>query len=226
MGTNVYFISGLSANCHVFDKLELPEGFEKKYIEWKIPHIHQTLEDYARMMANDIDTTQPFVLVGYSLGGIIIQEMNHFLSPQKNIIIASMKHESETPSLFRLGRKIKFAERFPFWQLVDNRKVKEVFARFVYHIKDIDMLEYVSYTDPVYMQWGVTQILNWHPLAKCPNLFHIHGTRDQTFPHKLIKDACFIEGGDHFMVFKRHKKVSAILNKILLEEQVQKLMSS
>ncbi|MDL2214820.1 alpha/beta hydrolase [Dysgonomonas sp. OttesenSCG-928-M03] len=218
MIVNVYFVSGLSANCQVFDKLELPEGYQKKYIEWYIPRIDETLEEYARNMAANIDTTQPFILVGYSLGGIIIQEMNHFLSPLKNIIIASIKDESEIPPLLRLGRKIKFAQRFPFWQLVDNRRVKEIFAHFVYHIKDIDMLEYVSYTNPVYMKWGVTQILNWHPSIVCPNLFHIHGTRDQTFPHKLIKNAYVIKGGDHFMVFKRHKKISAALNQILLKE--------
>lgn len=221
MNVNVYFVSGLSANCDVFDKLDLPEGYNKNYIEWYIPHIDETLEEYAANMAVNIDKTQPFILVGYSFGGIIIQEMNKFVNPLKNIIIASIKHESEIPPLFKFGQKIKFAQRFPLWSMVDNKRIKELFAYFIYRVKDIEILKYVSYTDPIYMQWSIYQIFNWKPTITCKNIFHIHGTRDQTFPAKYITDAQFVEGGDHFMVFKRSKKLNAVLNDILLNRTEQ-----
>lgn len=219
MGINVYFISGITANCHVFDQLELPEGYSKIYIEWLIPDIKDTLEQYTIRMAKDIDTSQPFILVGYSFGGIIIQEMNRFLNPLKNIIIASVKNHEEFPPLLRFGRKIKFAERFPWWSLTDNQKLKDLLARYIYRIRDIDMFKYVSYTDPVYMRWSVHHILNWESKVECPNLYHIHGTRDITFPHKYIKDAHFIERGDHLMVMKRPKQINTILAQILLNKR-------
>jgi pimeloyl-ACP methyl ester carboxylesterase len=218
MAINVYFVSGLSANCHVFDKIELPAGFEKQYIEWIIPRADETLEEYARNMAKAIDASQPFVLVGYSFGGMIIQEMNKFLHPVKNILIASVKHDSEMPSWMRFGRRIKFAERFPFWQLIDNKRVKDALAPLVYHLRDVEMSTYVTHTNPVYMQWSVSQILNWKPGIECPNLYHIHGTRDLTFPHKYINGAYLIEGGDHLMALKRPRKVGKLLAAILLGE--------
>lgn len=218
MNINVYFISGITANCLVFDQLELPDGFNKVYIEWIMPNAEDTLQEYVCKMAESIDTTRPFILVGYSFGGIIIQEMNHFLKPEKNILIASVKNYKEFPPLLRFGRKIKFAEKFPLWSLTDNQKIKDLLARYIYQARDIDMFKYVSYTDPVYMKWSIHQILNWTPQGECPHLYHVHGTRDITFPQKYIKEAHFIKRGDHLMVMKRPKQVSEILAQILLEK--------
>jgi len=221
MNINVYFISGMSANCRVFDHIILPDGFIKNYIEWIIPDREDSLEEYVKKMAGNIDTSSPFVLVGYSLGGIIIQEMNKILNPAKNIIIASIKREDEKPPLHRLGRKIKFADHFPWWSLMDNQKIKEWLAYFVYKIKTDEMTEYVSYTDPVYTQWCTYQTLYWIVDKPVPNLYHIHGTRDQMFPFKYLKDVYEVKGGDHLMVMKKHKKISAILSGILLDQKAE-----
>jgi len=215
---NVYFVSGMSANCKVFDKLELPTGFEKKYIEWYIPNGDESLFDYSRKMAETIDVSQPFLLVGYSLGGIIIQEMNKFLKPEKNIIIASVKGESEIPSLFRLGRQINFARRFPIETIMQNNIVVDLFARLIYGARPEEAALYMSYTDPVYTRWALEKILEWKPSVVCRNLYHIHGGRDQVFSAKYIKNAYIIEKGDHLMVIKRHKEVSKILQDILLDK--------
>lgn len=209
----------MCANCHVFDKLQLSDNYNKCYLEWITPQIDDSLEEYALKMIEKIDASSPFVLVGYSFGGIIVQEMNKFIKPQKTIIIASIKNDSEKPSLFEFGKRIKFAQRFPLWSLVDNERMKRLLARFIYKAKDFNMLEYVSYTEPTYMQWSVYQILNWSPTTECPNLYHVHGTRDQTFPYKNILNVRSIEGGDHFMVFKKPKKVSTVLNEIIMNRQ-------
>lgn len=63
-----YFISGMCYNCKVFDKLTLPKGYRKKYIEWRIPNPDETLSEYAYEMAKNINTSKPFVLIGYSFG--------------------------------------------------------------------------------------------------------------------------------------------------------------
>jgi len=213
---NVYFISGMSANCKVFNRLKLPDGFHKKYIEWFIPEGTESLEEYARKMAQNIDDTQPFILVGYSLGGIIIQEMNKFLKPEKNIIIASMKSEKEIPPMFRLGRQVQFAQRFPIEFIMKNDTVVDLFARLIYGARKEEAGLYISYTDPVYTKWALQRILEWKPSVVCQNLYHIHGARDQVFPSKYISDAHIIEKGDHLMVIKRFREVNMALNEILL----------
>ena len=71
----VYFISGMCYNCKVFDKLRLPKGYKKAYIEWFIPSPDESLSEYAHKMAKTIDTSRPFILIGYSFGAVIMQEM-------------------------------------------------------------------------------------------------------------------------------------------------------
>ncbi len=44
---DVYFISGLTANCSVFDRIKLLDDYKKKYIEWIIPSGNETLGEYA-----------------------------------------------------------------------------------------------------------------------------------------------------------------------------------
>ena len=213
---NVYFVSGMSANCSVFDKLVLPEGFEKKYIEWYIPDPDESLEEYSRKQAQNVDASQPFILVGYSLGGLIVQEMNKFVKPDKNILIASMKGLNEIPAMFRLGRIIRFARHFPIETIVQNKMVVDLFARLIYSARRDEASKYMTYTDAVYTKWALERILEWKPSVVCHNLYHIHGSRDQVFPVRNIKDAIVIKKGDHLMVIKRHKEVSKVLQDILL----------
>ncbi|NDV79757.1 alpha/beta fold hydrolase [Dysgonomonas sp. 511] len=214
--TSVYFISGMCYNCTVFDSLILPKGFEKKYIEWYIPQGDETLEQYARAIAKDIDTNSPFVLVGYSFGGVIVQEMNRFLSPQKNILISSFKAVDEKPMLFRAVKRAHLTGMIPDRMYLSTEFITDVFNRLVYNLPTEELAQYMTVTDPRYVKWAVRQITEWIPEANSSNLYHIHGTADQIFPYELIRNAFPVEDGDHLMVARKAQVVSSILNSILL----------
>ena len=213
----VYFLSGMCVNCKVFDKIELPAGYEKQYIEWHIPKDDETLEEYTRAMASHIDTNQPFILVGYSLGGIIMQEMNKFLKPEKNILISSVKNINEIPPLFRIAKKTLITKHLPKQLYTTNKSISNLFTRLVYNMSIDDIEQCVTYTAPEYMKWASYQITHWKPTIKIDKLYHIHGTKDQIFPYKRIQNAFFIENGDHLMVMKKAKEISQILNEIILK---------
>lgn len=213
---NVYFIPGMCYNCKVFDQLKLPAGFVKKYIEWHIPQPNETLSQYAHVMAKKIDSSHPFILVGYSFGAVIMQEMNRFLHPRKSIVISSFKAVEEIPLLFQTVKKIHLVERVPKKLFSQTDFITEAFNRFVYHAKNEDLAAYMTQTDSVYIRWAVKQITNWTPDIKCKHLFHIHGTADQIFPYDRLQNVFPVEGGDHLMVLKKANTVSAILASILL----------
>lgn len=217
--TNVYFISGMCYNCRVFDKLDLPKGFRKKYIEWLIPREGESLGKYSRAMAHSIDTRRPFILVGYSFGAVIMQEMNKFLYPQKSIIISSFKSKEEIPTLFSAVRRSRLAEYMPKRLYEQTEFITNAFNKLVYKSPADELSEYMTVTHPAYVKWAVEQITNWVPEQKSPHLYHIHGTADQIFPYKQIKNALPVEGGDHLMVVKKAEKVSALLDSILLMRQ-------
>ncbi len=219
---NVYFISGMCYNCSVFDKLKLPKGFKKKYIEWHIPRSDESLDEYARVMARKIDTSHPFVLVGYSFGAVIMQEMDRFLKPLKSIIISSFKREDEIPNLFRAVKRTNLVERVPMRVYSSTEFITNAFNRFVYNMPTSELAQVMTYTDPAYIKWAVKQITEWIPEGSHKNLYHIHGTLDQIFPYEHIKNAFPVEDGDHLMVLKKADVVSSILSGILLMKEEDK----
>lgn len=45
-------------------------------IEWIEPLPNETIEQYAKRLAQCIDTSQPYVIIGVSFGGLIATEIN------------------------------------------------------------------------------------------------------------------------------------------------------
>lgn len=213
---NVYFISGMCYNCTVFDQLKLPKGFNKVYIEWIIPEAKESIKEYTHRMASTIDISQPFILIGYSFGGVIVQEMNEFLKPLKTVIISSFKKTEETPTMFKAVRRANLWERIPERLYNSTEFITEVFNRFIYNVHNDELASYMTVTNPAYVKWAVTQITEWIPILNIPRLYHIHGTKDQIFPFEIIHNAFPVEGGDHLMVFKKADVISLILGSILL----------
>lgn len=214
---NVYFISGMCVNCGVFDKINLPEGYIKHYIEWETPKKKESLDSYVERMASSIDQTQAFILIGYSLGGIVMQEMNKILSPKMNILISSIKEKSEVPALFRFAKSIRILKYVPAILFCPHQSLSVLFSKTVYGMSSSEIDEYVSYTSPNYMKWATCQITSWRPSEKCPNLFHIHGTKDQIFTHHRIDNAHIIEGGDHLMVLRKAEEINKIIEQIITQ---------
>lgn len=214
---DVYFIPGLGANCKVFDDIELPEGFNRHYIEWLMPETNESLESYTLRMAEKIDLSSDFILVGYSFGGIIVQEMNKFLIPQKNILISTIKSKTEIPLLFRFGKRMEFADRFKMWSVIENKVFRDWAARFMYDLTPEQTEKYLTRTSTRYLHWSVKQILEWEPTIKCKNVYHIHGSKDQVFPVKNIRHAFTVENGHHLMLITMSRKVSLIIQQILTE---------
>ena len=206
-------------NCKVVDKLELPKGYLKRYIEWYIPQDGETLQDYARLMSRAIDTSQPFDLVGYSFGAVVMQEMNRFLKPGKNIVISSFKSPDEIPALFHAVRKAQLVGKVPKRIFDSTDFITSAFNRLVYNADNDELSLYMTQTSPRYIKWAVQQITDWIPDIKCEHLYHIHGTEDQIFPFEKLHDVIPVEGGDHLMVIKKSETVRSIISSILLYQE-------
>jgi len=166
-------------------------------------------------MAAPIDTGEPFILAGYSMGGIIMQEMNHFLKPEKNILLSSIKQKEEIPHLFHLAKKTRINKNMPKQIFDVNPRISRLFAQLMLSMTPEEIEYCVAYTSPDYMKWAIYHLTEWEPKGDCPNLYHIHGTTDLIFPCKQIQNAFTIEGGDHMMVFRKADEVSRIIAQIL-----------
>ncbi len=217
---NVYFISGLGANQKAFEYLKLPEGFNFHFIDWKQPLRQESLQAYAKRMSEEVDTSTPFILVGLSFGGIIVQEMNRFIQPQKTILISSIKSREEMPAYFKFSSCTSLHKAIPMVFFTNDRLLSYSFFRNLYYSKKKapDFQTFFTNRDPDYLRWSIHQIVNWKPTVEIDNLYRIHGDRDLVFPHKKLKgEVTLVPNGTHIMVMQRARAVDKALNTILLD---------
>lgn len=210
--THIYFVPGLAASSKIFEYLQFPEDtFELHFLEWILPlSENEPISDYALRMAGFVTAENP-VLVGVSFGGIIAQEMSKHLHPKKIILISSIKSKKELPKRLNIIRKTKIYKLFPAYAI----KNMEGFFKYAfgdYAKKRIKIYkEYLSVRDEKYLKWAIYNVLHWNQKKSLKNTVHIHGTEDEIFPIKHIKNCIPIEKGTHVMILQKAKKISAII---------------
>lgn len=216
---NVYFISGLGADRQAFERIKLPERFSLYYLDWIKNKKRETLNEYAKRLAASIDTSQPFALVGLSMGGMIASAMSQFLSPVKTILISSVGCADEFPPLFKLARftqVYRFVPTFLFNQ--PNLLAYWLFGAKTKNERRI-MAYIISTSDAAFVKWSIGAILRWQLRGRPKNLYHIHGDKDKILPINYTKPDVVVKGGSHFMVWTKGAEVSRLLGKVLSEAE-------
>nr|WP_297307222.1 alpha/beta hydrolase [uncultured Flavobacterium sp.] len=218
--TPVYFIPGLGANSLIFEKIDLPKDqFECFFIEWKKPLKNENLNEYTQRLIKNINHKSP-IIIGVSFGGIIAQEIAKSIQVEKTIIISSVKNENELPILYRVAKKLNlqylplgtfFNKIFNIYKkTVTSKKKKERFK--LYN-------KYLSFRSNSYLNWGIKNILNWKNTNANLNIVHIHGTDDEIFPSKNIKNAIFLPKAKHTLILTNFKWLNQNLPEIILENE-------
>ena len=100
---NVYFISGLGADKRAFKYLQLDSRLTIHHVDWLSANKNESLVAYSKRLAEKIDTTKPFCIVGLSFGGIVANEISKIISPEKIIFLSTAKNRSELPWYFRFS---------------------------------------------------------------------------------------------------------------------------
>lgn len=221
--TEVYFVSGMCYNCSVFDNIQLPKGFRKHYIEWEIPSLDESLLEYAARMSKIINRKRQVVLVGYSFGGMIVQEIAKFIDVEKIILISTMKNNQEIPNLFQVAKSVNFADNLPMKLYNRSDFMISLFNKYIYNLPTKALEGFMTVTDPVYLRWSLRQITHWNSVWQYTTpIYHIHGTKDQVFPYEQIINPITIKGGDHLMIIKRSAEINKIINDILEKKEESK----
>jgi len=210
---NIYLIPGLGADKRMYaPQLKvLPHAI---VLEHLAPVTNENMTQYAMRMAQSIDTSLPFSLVGTSLGGIVAMELSRILKPERVVLLATVKNRSEMPGLIRamsllnLHRLISGSQFKNFNQLLVKRldsRGDSPAAAVISQMTNDASAEFID--------WAVNAIVNWYPPETYPSdIVHIHGTKDQLFPIHKIKNAIPIQNGSHVM----NMTMSYEVNKALL----------
>lgn len=210
---------GLAASPTIFERIQLPTDlFEMHLLEWEIPFEQESLQAYAKRMAQKV-THENVVLVGVSFGGILVQEMKAFLQPKKVIIISSVKANTEFPRRFKIAKTTKAYKLIPT-QLFENIEslMKFSFGSSIIKQRLVLYEKFLAVRNKHYLDWSIEQIINWERKDIDPEIIHIHGDADEVFPPKYIKEFIPVKGGTHIMILTKYKWLNENLPKIILEK--------
>lgn len=213
--TSIYLIPGQGSDARIFKNLQLDASYIVKHIKYVVPEKDQNMHGFARELAKQIDTSQTFILIGVSLGGMIATEMNDFLNPQRTIIISSAKMKSELPYRYT------FQKYVPLYKLFSSRFIKKG-ALFMQPIVEPDrekeeetFEQMLKDKDPIFLKRTIQIIMNWDREVYNSDIIHIHGDNDNTIPIRNVKYDYLVENGSHMMVLTRPKEMNEILKKLL-----------
>ncbi|MBS1550025.1 MAG: alpha/beta hydrolase [Bacteroidetes bacterium] len=211
---NLYIISGLGADFKVLEKLEFPPQYQIKFIDWLIPQPNESFDSYIHRMAEKIDTTKEFCLLGYSFGGILAQEIHQRFPAQKVIILGSIQSHHEKSKLIKFGYYSRIPKLIP--EKFFNEKNFNIYAKLRHLIdtKNPKILAYFTVRNSYYLKWSIEQIANWKH-DKSPDIIQIMGDKDIVFPIRNSHPDYIIKGGTHLFPLTKAKEVSKILQKIL-----------
>ena len=208
----LYFLSGLGSDKRIFYNLKL-NNCKIKYIDWVEPDKNEPIQSYAKKLSEQIDTTDDFILIGLSFGGIVVQEMAQFVQPKKIILLSSVKNRNELPLYIKLMNLIKLQHILPYSVAkhvnplfyrnmgAESKEEKELLKDFVQNISN------------QLLSWSVKKITEWDSKYNYDNLLQIHGDSDNVLPMSNFKADFIIKDGSHFMVYNKADKISEIIQK-------------
>jgi pimeloyl-ACP methyl ester carboxylesterase len=221
----VYFVPGLASSPLIFEYIKLPEDkFETYIIEWILPEKDESMRDYSARLAKCIKHENP-VLIGVSMGGLIVQEMCKVIKARKVIIISSVKSIREFPRRMWFARKTKIYKLFPTRMMQNVEKVNKLFPGNNVVKRRLKLYEkFLGFRDKKYLDWSFQHILEWDRTEPDPQVIHIHGTDDMVFPSRYIRDYIPVKGGTHIMIINRFSWFNQHLPGIILgETDIEKL---
>ena len=214
---HVYLMPGMAASHTIFEYIELPSDlYVMHYLDWRVPGPKETFTQYAASLCMQVKEPKP-VLIGVSLGGLLVQEMARYIDVRKIIIISSVKSKLELPKRMLFARYTKIHKLLPTG-LVQNVELLAKYAFGETVTKRLDLYErYLSLRDKFYIDWCIDCLVNWQQDVPPDNLVHIQGDKDAVFPIINIQNCITVVNGTHTMIIHRYKWFNENLPTIILE---------
>lgn len=210
----LYCISGLGIDQTPFEFLNIHSDYELVYIKWIEAKKKETLPEYAIRLAEAIDDSEPFSLLGLSFGGMISIEIAKVKKPKHLILLSSIPKPEQMPKLYKFGKLIKVYRWFPFELVKRNVKLTNKLFGIKGQAHQRIMNNVFEKTDSEFLRWAVRAILTWKNGVDVPHK-RIHGTKDKILPLLKPDIDYIIQDGSHFMVVINSDKISRIINDIL-----------
>ncbi len=214
----VYLIPGQGSDTRIYKNISFNEDIDTVHIKYPMPLQDETMHQYAERIAEQIDTTEQFSIIGVSLGGMIACELTDILHPQKIILISSASCSEEIPQMY------KFFKKFPIYKDISPAVFR--YSGFILQplyepdrkLEKETCVNMLQDKDALFLKRAVQLIVSWDRIENDnynKNIVHIHGDIDNTLPIENVKADYIISGGSHMMTLTKAEEISLIINKEL-----------
>jgi pimeloyl-ACP methyl ester carboxylesterase len=212
---HLYLLPGQGADDRLFDSLQFPEHFVVHHISYPIPAAKTTMREFAEQLAVQIDTTQPFMLMGASFGGMLCSEMTTFLNPEKTIIVSSAKHRKELPPRYRFQHFVPIYRIIPSGVIKLGAIILQPVVEPERQLQKSTFKSMLKSKDRHYMKRSVAMIMDWEKTEDSPEIIHIHGSKDHMLPMRHVRADIIIPKGSHVMTLTQAKALQQVIDPLL-----------
>ncbi len=186
-------------------------------MEWITPVKNESLADYAGRMSEQIDTGEPYILIGLSFGGMLAVEIAKKAHPHQVILIASISHHQHLPPYYRTAYRIGLHKFIGVNMLKNAVHLKRYFTS--ESAEDKQMIrEMAREMDPDFIKWAMKAIVEWKTDEQELQVHHIHGTGDMILPIAYTRAKYIVPKAGHLMIFNRANEINDILFSLLANE--------
>ncbi len=182
--------------------------------KWIKPLPRESLADYAKRFAAQIDPARPCFVGGASFGGFIALEAARHLQTRACFLIGSVRCPSELPMRFRVMRKLKQLLPFlPFEWLSPLAECSVRLSGERMHPATRKIMEQLEKSDATHLRWACAAVLTWQPSCSAPPfpIYQIHGKHDRVLPARRTHPDKLIPTGGHVLSLTRPQEVNRFL---------------
>lgn len=208
----IYLLPGEGSDYRIFKYFQYDTSqYKIVNVCYPLPSKHESMKGYALRLSTQFNTDEEFILIGVSLGGMLVVELSEILNPAQTIIISSAKCRGELPWHYRFQKKV------PLYKLFTGRFLKA--ASFVAQplfepdrkLEEETCKAMLRDKDPKFFKRSTRMILSWYREEIPNDIIHIHGDNDHTIPYKNVNPDYSVPNGSHMMMLTNPN----ILNKLL-----------
>jgi pimeloyl-ACP methyl ester carboxylesterase len=181
---------------------------------WQPPGRGETLADFARRMAGQIDPAgPPLFLGGSSFGGMVALEAARYLNPRAVFLIGSCRSPRSVRWALRGAARVARLAPGPVLRALHavNSRSTRMFGNLdaAQHAMMVTMMREA---DPAFIQWGGHALTRWPGAGEptCP-VYHIHGGADRIMPCRLVRPDVIVPGAGHLLNVTHADEVNRFL---------------
>lgn len=220
---NTYFIGGIASDERLF-KHQMVAVENGIYLPFPKHEKTDTMETYVQKFIPLIDTSKPFNLVANSMGGIMTMELIKHVNPKKIVLISTIKNRNEMPFKLKQLNYTYLHKLLPGSGFIGAIQFGSLFKRDV--LKEPGLrkmaISMAKNNSSAFLYWCVNAIVQWKGSDDYrQDIVHIHGTKDEVFPFKKIKNVIPVLGGTHQMMLNKHQEVTKLMLEHLNDNSVK-----